>query len=448
MKVETKNQKAGWWQRVSATDPYMKTLYVFNTLGLVASTLYGLYYGVFLYRHMFSLSVLAVDALLGAFGAYAGYLLGVRLVRHRGYGRAIRTSFLLWTVLCFGTAMLSQHIAAVYMYLAVLKGLPGGMYSAATDTMMLREVKSTARSGFFQLNLAIEFVASMVLPAAVGALISVTGGYVWAFVAAGSVYTAGLFVPCRLPKPEVFFTWRGMPQLLRRPHYAPHALNRTVANGMNQLNIVCYTIIPFLLLKSELNMGLLTSIVSVLAALVALGARRLKQHNNLRLGYAAYSVRALGALAFVNFWSAPYMMAWQLIGKVATPLHDPLQQSLDIHNDSLILGEDLQTRALQINVLNNTLALIGTTLAVGAFVLITRTSTDQQRAILQALIIIYSGWRFVNLTASYLINRWARHTDYYLPLRVRAHFRYSMLLSQLRAAYAKRALAYTTASTR
>lgn len=430
--MNIQNRLAGLLQRVRSADQYVRTLYVFNTISLVGGTMYGLYYGVFLYRHTFSLSVLAIDGLLGGFGLWLGYVLGAYIIRRFGYGVTYRTAFALWTAIALATSLLTNHIADIFMILAVLKALPSGMYNVASDTVMLREIKTGVRSGFFQIKLALEFVATIVLPPLVGALIAYSGGYTWAFVASAAVYAGGLFVRLRLPRPAVSIAWRDMLTTIRRPYYVHHALNRTLANGFNQLNGFAYTIIPFLLLRNELSMGLLTSAISLVAVLVALGARRIKQQHGLRVSYGAYSVRALASLLFVNSWTAPLMVAWQLVGKVMTPLHDPMQQSLDIQNDGLVLGKDMQRQALQINVLNNTLALLGTTVAFGAFLFIMHAGAEQQRNILQALIVVYASWRFVNLTASKLINRWVQ-APHYTPVWLRLGMRLSYWHSRLGA---------------
>lgn len=437
MRSKPKNRLAGLLERARQTDPFLRTLYVFNTFSLVVGTLYGLYYGVFLYKHTFSLSTLALDGLLGGFGVWLGYLLGVMVIRRAGYGRCIRLAFGLWAIIALMTALIAGHIAAWFVPLAVLRALPGGLYAAAADCIMLREIKAERRSGFMQLNLALEFVASIILPSAVGALISTTGGYQWAFAAAAVMYAATFAWRCNLPKPHVSFSPRELAQTLRRPLYGPHALNRTLAAGFNQLNAFALTIIPFLLLKNELSMGLLTSACALVAAMVAVAVRRVKTAHSFKLGYGAYALRTVGSLLFVGMWTAPLMLVWQLVGKLVTPLHDPLQQSLDIHNDSLILGESARRQALQINVLNKTLALVGSTVAFGLFIVITRTSSDQQRVILQGLILLYAAWRFMNLAASAWVNKHARDLENYIPLRSRVSEQLALRRQALRAQLAK-----------
>ncbi|HET6924331.1 MAG TPA: hypothetical protein VFH39_00690 [Candidatus Saccharimonadales bacterium] len=418
-------------KRLQTMDPYARALYIINTIGLVAGTTYGMYYGIFLYRHTFSLSVLAIDGLMGGLGTWLGYMLGVVAVRRQGYNRCIRAAFVLWALVALGTALIANHITEWFILIGVLKALPGGIYSAVADTIMLREVKTCARSGFFKLNLAIEFIGSIILPAVVGAVVRGADGYRWAFVAAAVVYASGLLVRWRLPKPTLSLDLRGLLGTFKRPLYIPHATNRTLATGFNQLNAFGLTIIPFLLLKNEFSMGLLTSMTALLAAGVALLSRRSKSQNSLKFAFGAQGVRNVFSLLFVLSWSAPFMMIWQLVGKLATPLHDPVQQSLDIHNDSLIMGRDMKTRALQINVLNNTLAFIGTSVAFTAFIAITRTDAHHQRYILELLTLAYAAWRIVNLAISAGINAQAQDATAYTPLWQRLAFRISLLTALL-----------------
>ncbi|HET8708847.1 MAG TPA: hypothetical protein VFL85_01050, partial [Candidatus Saccharimonadales bacterium] len=358
--------------RARGADPYVRTLYAFNALSLVGGIVYGLYYGVFLYKNTFSLSVLAIDGLLGGLGCWLGYVLAIYLVRRLGYGRSLKIAFVVWAFVCFLTACIAGHIAQWFMLLAVLKALPGGMSTATTDAIMLREVKLQARDSFLQVKLALEFMATVILPTVVGALLHFSAGYQLAFLLAGIIYLSAVFVPVHLPKPLLQLNVREVLGMFKRPLYPRHAANRTLAAGFYQLNGFVIMIIPFLLLQDELKLGLLTSAIALLASIVSLAVRKVKTEKKMKLGYASYTVRALTGGLFIMSWTAPVLMVWQLINKVATPLHDPLQQGLDIHNDSLIMGTDVQAKALHINILNNTLLLVGTTVAYGAFYFITR----------------------------------------------------------------------------
>ncbi len=394
----------------------MRTLHTFNALSLVGGILYGLYYGIFLYKNTFSLSVLAMDGLLGGLGGWLGYILGVVIIRRFGYGFCLRAAFGIMAAVSFFTALVAGSIADWFMILAVLKALPVGMYAAAVDAIMLREVASGSRDGFLQIKLAFEFLAGIMLPSIVGALISQAHGYELAFILSGLIYVVALCVPVKLPKPDVSLNLREIANTFKRPFYKRHAANRTVAAGFNQLNGFVLMIIPFLMLQDELKVGLLTSGIACLAGIVSLLVRKIRPRQKLKFGYVAYTVRGLASMLFISFWSAHVLVIWQLVNKLATPLHDPLQQSLDIHNDSLIMGENLQKKALHINLLNNTLFLIGTTFAYGVFYLLTKTAPGQQQLILQLLIMSFASWRFINLTLSVRINEWAQSRATQFPV--------------------------------
>ncbi len=385
-----------------------RTLYIFNTFSLVGGIVYGLYYGVFLYKNTFSLSVLAMDGLLGGFGAWLGYLAGVAIVRRYGYGRCIKLAFGSWALVSLMTALMASNIAEWFMLIAVIKALPGGMFAATADTLMLREVTNKARNSYLQIKLALEFLAAVILPTLIGALVRFNDGYRLAFLLSAIIYAAALFVPLRLARPELHFSVSGMLAIFKRPLYRRHAANRTLGAGFNQLNGFVIMIIPFLLLHDELKLGLLTSAIALMAGIVSIVMRRVKATHKLKLGFTSYTVRALASLLFVSVWTAPILLVWQLVNKLVTPMHDPLQQGLDIHNDQLIMGADVKDRALDINVLNNTLLLVGTTIAYGAFYFITRLNPGDQRLLLQVLIMAFALWRFVNLAVSANINRRAQ----------------------------------------
>lgn len=400
-------------------NPYMRTLYGFNIFNLLGGSIYSIYYGVFLYKNTFSLQTLAIDGLMGALGLWAGYLLGVTLVRRLGYNWCIRSAFVLFACIAFGTALITNHIASWFMLIAIIKALPAGMYSAAAETILLNNVATKARSGFMQLNLAMEFVVSIFLPAAVGALITVTASYTWAFVAAGIVYVLSFGLRCQLPKPEVTLDLRSLMRIFKKPLYAAHACNRTITAGFNQLNALALTILPFLLLGSELSMGILASITAAVGAVVSLRMRRsTNTAHQVALGYGAHSVKLAMSSIFVLLWTAPAMALWQVVGKVMTPLHDPVQQGIDVHNDALILGKEAKKQALEINMLNTTLKLVGSIVAFGAFIVFANSNTNQQQGVLTTVLISFGIWRIVSLMLSAGINKLAQRLEDEIPLRL------------------------------
>jgi hypothetical protein len=402
--------------RFESVEAHIRTLYIFNTFGLVGGLLYGLYYGVFLYKNTFSLSILALDGLLGGFGLWLGYLIGVACIKRAGYGRTIKLAFGLFAAVALLTATLANHIADYFIVLAVLRTLPAGIYLAVGDTILLRDVHASARAGFLQLKLAFEFIAGIILPTLIGAMIKLSGSYHLAFILAALIYIAALFVPIRLPNPVLRFNFKDLYRLFKRPFYTHQVANRTLSAGFNQVNGFVIMIIPFLMLKNEMNVGLLVSATALLSAGMSLYARRLRNHQTLRYGYSAYAVRAAAGVAFIAFWSAPVLLVWQLINKLMTPLHDPLQQRLDIENDQLILGEDVRGQALTISLVNSTLLLIGTTAAYGAFFFITKAVSGDQRLVLQLMIGGFAAWRFINLAITVWINRKAKDPAAEVPV--------------------------------
>lgn len=395
----------GFSRRFMSMERHLRALYICNAVSLIGGMLYGLYYGIFLYRETFSLSVLATDGLLTGLGAWVGYIIGIYALKRFGYTATFKTSFFLMSLVALLTAWLSGSITDWFMLLALLKGIPGGMFTASADTIMVREFKTARRNGFLQMKLAIDFIMGVILPIVIGAMISHSGGYRSSFLLAAALYAVAVFIPLRLPKPQLSFSPREVMHVFKRKYYKRHATNRTLAAGFNQVNGFVGMIIPFLMLKDELSVGLLTSAIALVAAGVSIVMRRIRPGQRLRVGYAAYFMRSITSLLFVMIWTAPFMIIWQLVNKLVTPLHDPLQQGLDIHNDSLIMGKELQSKALHINVLNNTLLFLGSSFAYGSFLFISQAAANQQSYVLQMLILGFALWRFINLTASAWINK-------------------------------------------
>lgn len=171
------------------------------------------------------------------------------------------------------------------------------------------------------------------------------------------------------------------------------------------------TIVPFLLLQSEFKVGAFTSIIALFAALVSYAFRKVKLANQLRLGYAGGVGRLFSNIILAVFWTTPALVIQGLLNKVLAVFNDPIFKSVHINNAEYILGPDVNKEALELNLVDNTMALIGNTIAMITFLAILSLGVSNQIAALRYLLVAYGVWKIANYIWNLSMRRRFAHLE-------------------------------------
>jgi hypothetical protein len=374
-----------------------RELYIFTTIGMVAGSVYGLYYGIFLYRNSFDLKVLVIDTLLVAISSWVGYICGVFYIHKSGYLKALRLSFFLLFVVSLITLLVIPAIRTVYPLLSIMRGIPLGIGAAVIDTFLLKEFASASRSRFFNINLSIEFIIAVVLPVIIGGIITYLDGYRLTFMLAALVYLAALLVPIHYNKrPKSLTSLSDELHMIKKKGIKEFNLNTAVTAGADELNVLLIAIVPFLLLKSEFKVGVVTSAVAIFAAITAFLARDLSYGRQIRLGYFGNSGRLVSNFLLAIVWT-PWAVIFQgLVNKGLAAFNDPVFRRLRLSSAEGVLGTDLNKEALELNLVTATMSLIGQIIALSTFLVILSLSNETQILALRYLLVAYGVWKVIN----------------------------------------------------
>lgn len=374
-----------------------RELYAFTAFNLLGGSAYGMYYGIFLYRQSFDIRVLVIDSLLASSATWLGYLLGTGWIHKHGYKPALRASFLLMLAVAVGTLLAMGRIRELYPLLALARGLPAGVYTAVIDVFLLQELSAAKRGKYLNINLSVEFIVTVILPFVLGSLIKFTGGYQAVFMMAAAMYVAALCLPVSerrsTGKP---FSIRGELAVLRRPGMREFNINNILTSGADQLNGLLLGIVPFLLFQNELSVGSFTSFIALAAAAVSLVANRTNMGRQVKLGYLGNSGRIISNAILCISWTPWALVLQGLINKAMSPLNDPIAQKIKLENAASILGRELHDKALALNLVAATGALIGKAGALATFLLILSLSQSSQVTVLRYLLVTYALWKIVN----------------------------------------------------
>jgi hypothetical protein len=363
----------------------------------LGGTAYGLYYGIFLYRHSTDLRILAIDSLLVALATWIGYFAGTFAIRRSGYALTIRTTFVLSAAVALVTLLIMNRVQTFYPALALGRGIPAGMFTAVIDIFLLQELSAAKRGQYLSINLSAEFIVTVFLPFLIGGLIKLTHGYESVFLLAAVIYAVGIFLPIhKQRRPQTELHIRDELAVLKKPGVKEFNINNALTSGADQLNGLLLAIVPFLLFKSELSVGSFTSFIALFAAIVSLLTQRTKLGHQVRLGYLGNVGRLLSNVMLCISWTPWALMIQGMVNKAMSPLNDPIFQKIRIENASAILGKELADKALALNMVTATVSFLGRAVALLVFLLVLSLNHAGQVSILRYLLITYAGWKILN----------------------------------------------------
>jgi len=374
-----------------------KELYIFTTLGLIAGTIFGLYYGIFLYRNSLDIKVLVIDTLLVSISGWMGYIIGVFYIHKSGYLKTLKLSFLLLFLSCLLTLYLIRSIRTTYPLISIARGVPLGIGLAVFDTFLLKEFISKSRGKFFSINLSIEFATAVLVPFALGAVILYAGGYKTTFLLAALVYLAAFFVPVRYNKrPHSDTKLSDELKLLKQKGIKEFNINTVMTSGMDELNVLLFAIVPFLLLGNEVKVGSLISLVAIVAGLTAFLSRNFRYKRQIKLGYVGNIGRLLSNTLLSVSWTPFAVVVQTLANKSLAAFNDPIFRKLRLNAAEEALGAELNKEALEFNLISATMTLLGQVMALGVFLLILSLPNENQITALRYLLTIYGFWKLIN----------------------------------------------------
>jgi hypothetical protein len=383
--------------KISFKKAISRELYVFSTIGLVAGSVFGLYYGIFLYKNTLDIKILVIDTLLVAIAGWVGYVLGILLIHNAGYLRTLKFSFMMLAAASLLTLVLIESIRTVYPLISIARGVPLGISAAVLDTFLLKEMNPHNRGRFFNINLSIEFISAVIMPLLIGAIITYAGGYKATFLLSALLYLLASLAPLKYNKrPKSQISVHDEIKMLTRRGIKEFNFNTLLTTGMDELNVLLIAIVPFLLLKTEFKVGIVTSMVAVIAAITALISRNYHYKRQIKLGYLGNTGRLISNTLLAIFWSPVALVFQSLVNKGLAAFNDPVFRKLRLSSAEEVLGSDLNKEALELNLVTATMTLIGQSMAMMIFLVILSLSADNQISTLRYLLVVYGVWKILN----------------------------------------------------
>jgi hypothetical protein len=190
-------------------------------------------------------------------------------------------------------------------------------------------------------------------------------------------------------------------KILKNKSFPRFALVRIAHAGSSGLDTILMLIIPFLILESEFEVGILYSIIAVIAVVLSFVQRKKSELTRIKFGYLGLLVHNFFTLIFAFFWNGFFLGIRSVATVFGRSTFEPTRASLDLELRENLLGSDLDASSPEMNIVVETIYLIGRgifySIAIIALQMI--TNIEQSENILRVILPIVS----ITMTIVYFV---------------------------------------------
>jgi len=302
-----------------------KTIYKWATYILMA------YYLTYIFRDTGDIYQVVYNVIVVYTAIAIGMVFAGMIVGKLGVEKVLRLSFILFIVTGLSGIFLSNTPMFGYMAISTLRGFSVGIFWLVMHFLEMAGMKSKDRGKFYSMIFGVSTIFNVIAPVILGFLLAMFKSYIPIYAAFTFVSLVGALYP---------FDFKLKADRVLTKEEFIKVFRETKFNKFTSLSILMsiYWIsswfisafVPFLILGSELNMGLYLAFASILASLIAIATRDIKIKRKVRLGRNLLVVTSLASIPLVISFSVWSLFFSGIIGSVTSAIIGPVEENLDI----------------------------------------------------------------------------------------------------------------------
>lgn len=354
------------------------------------------FFTILLYKQTNSFLVLANYNLVYFIAIFLGLVFGSFIVDRIGYLYTYRTAYLGVAITSIIIAFSTHNISEIYILLGILIGLPRGLFWAVHNSFKLKDLHKMKRVEVFGTIQLINILARIFIPVITGYIIIKTGGYKVVSLIGASLYLILTLVPWKYnKKSRSKITGKEVTHIFKNNAFKTFAFVQFFRGFVETLVVFFISIVPYLLLKNELNVGLLSSVAGLLGVIVIMKGKKGKIDKRIKNGYKFFIPNAVLTLLFNIFWNVPLLIIRRLVKEVFFSWGLTIRDDLDYRNREQLLGSRSQESALELNLIVEALYVLARIGALALMIFLFNIYSDNISLVIRVLWGILSFRYFV-----------------------------------------------------
>jgi MFS family permease len=292
---------------------------------------------------------------LVAIGQLLGFILSALFLGKLGYLKIFRLHNFLMLLVTLLTFLTLPSIMSVYLALAVLRGFGYGFFWMANNVYTQREVFGLQRGRLISMLNGGGAVLAIVLPILAGAAI-VSVGYTWIFLISATVYFVGIIYPWKYNRvPRDVFRPSEIKNFSQKRGFKRWSIFTVCLEVLTDQRNSIMSILPFVFIGNEFDIGILTSVLGLLAAMLVFVHRNDEIKRKVHLGYWGAAIVDSFTIGLSLIWNLPALVIRSIAANFGFAYYSPVEGELAYRLKEVMLGDFNQESANEMQVYVETL---------------------------------------------------------------------------------------------
>jgi hypothetical protein len=282
-------------------------------------------------------------------GLMVGFTFSVFSLTKLAYRNNFRLAYLVLTIAALIGVFNVNNIIEAYALISIIHGIGSGLYWQTINAFQLRELHADKRGHVVSIVLGWEHLLEIVIPLLAGFLVTAFS-YQLMFALSIIVYLVIIVLPEKEnPKLDNHFDLGEFKRLFRMRGFKQFELLTFVGGVLEDQRALVMTILPFLLIGNELDVGLFTSGMGLVAVFIVFAQRNTEMKDKMKFGHLGSFLAASSTMLFVFFWSVPALTIRNIVARVGFAMWTPVKIEVENQVQELVLKDFLHESAVEMS---------------------------------------------------------------------------------------------------
>ncbi len=309
-------------------------------------------------------------------GLLAGFWISGRIFSWLGYLGTYRISNIIHAATTLLALLTLSRITDVYLIIALLGGIAGGLYWNATHIYNTGEIHGQERAKWVSVIYSLDNLLGVALPILIGGIIS-GYGYNIVFAVGFVVYLGAIFYPWKINKiPKDELRTSDFKSLSKRKGFKKWAAMMIFEGLTATARTQVLAVLPFLFIGSEFGVGALGSAVGLVGVIIAYLYRNDSSKKKLQHGYVGSIVILFSTIGLILFWSLPALVLRNLALKLGLSLYTPTNEEIQYRLREMVIGDFKNEYSIEVQQYREFFLYVGRVIIIGFMLIVFLAGVD------------------------------------------------------------------------
>ena len=355
------------------------------------------FYMTYVFKEAGTVQQVVYNILLTLLLTFVGFIIGSYFMNKVGVEKNLRLSFFLYIITgLLGIYMLRIGVAS-FLLISCVRGIAEGFFWASSNLVELG-LPHDSRSRFYSISQGVNQVFFIVAPISLGYMLVQTHSLIPAYILFTLMCLIGVLIPYDFSINHKLSINKEMYlKVLRHPEFRNFAVTKIVISIMWMVEWLVSSIIPFVILGNELNMGVYLTFSSILSIIMTFITRNKTIHEKIEMGKPLIVLTTIANFLLVFNFGALFLYVMEIVHTLTASVLTPMEYDMNIRITNAIDSKD--ELGVELNIIQEAIYTLGRVL-IGALILGIAAYGFSVISLLKILIVMLIVMRIANYIVS------------------------------------------------